>query len=209
MTKISLNALDRGDLKQCRYFLCKIFPRPLDTILNVQLESLRFLSRIAPSLPIDTDTPDPYFSMEHASDNFIMCEVMLGMTTSESYTDFSAADIQYGIEEYKKNRVLRTFIRNAYIYHLNEIFSAVRNEYTDWEKPIQHPINIRDSTMDALSDGHTVSQLIRVAYLHSRRGAKTYLFHFGYHTKYGDYPQVKMILSSYFFFQKKPNAAAI
>lgn len=53
------------------------------------------------------------------------------------------ANEQYGLEEEQRNRLLRTYIRNAFSFHLNEIFSAVRNEYTDWDKPIQHPINIR------------------------------------------------------------------
>ncbi|XP_057662590.1 neuroligin-4, X-linked-like isoform X1 [Diorhabda carinulata] len=163
--------------------------RPLQALLEVQLEKVRFMPRIAPSLPIESDATDPAYAMEHASENFITCEVMLGTTTTESYSDFSANDIQYGFEEDQRNRVLRTYIRNAYVYHLNEIFSAVKNEYTDWDKPIQHPINIRDSTMEALSDGHTVSPLVRVAYLHARRGARTYFFHFGYQTKDSDYPQ--------------------
>ncbi|XP_022918965.1 neuroligin-4, X-linked-like [Onthophagus taurus] len=162
--------------------------RPLQALLEARLETVRFMPRIAPSLPVDADSSDPAFSMEH-SENFIKCELMLGTTTTESYADFSESDIQYGFEEDQRNRVLRTYIRNAYVYHLNEIFSAVRNEYTDWDRPIQHPINIRDSTMEALSDGHTVSPLIRVGYLHARRGAKTYFFHFGYQTKDSDYPQ--------------------
>lgn len=118
---------------------------------------------------------------------------MIGITTTESYNDFNANDIQYGFEEDQRNRILRTYIRNTYVYHLNEIFSAVRNEYTDWDKPIQHPINVRDSTMEALSDGHTVAPLVHVGYLHARRGAKTYFFHFGYQTKEGDYPQVSLL----------------
>lgn len=44
--------------------------------------------------------------------------------------------------------------------------------------------------MEALSDGHTVAPIIKVGYLHARRGAKTYLFHFGYQTKDSEYPQV-------------------
>uniref|UniRef100_A0A182N2U2 COesterase domain-containing protein n=1 Tax=Anopheles dirus TaxID=7168 RepID=A0A182N2U2_9DIPT len=46
-----------------------------------------------------------------------------------------------------------------------------------------------DSTMEALSDGHTVAPIIKVAYLHARRGAKTYMFHFGYQSKESEYPQ--------------------
>nr|XP_029724772.1 neuroligin 4-like [Aedes albopictus] len=43
--------------------------------------------------------------------------------------------------------------------------------------------------MEALSDGHTLAPLIKVAYLHARRGAKTYMFHFAYQTKETEYPQ--------------------
>ncbi|XP_063236342.1 neuroligin-4, X-linked-like [Bacillus rossius redtenbacheri] len=156
--------------------------RPLAALLDLRLEAPRFLARFGPS-------GDPARSMERSADSFVTCDLMLGATTAESYLDFSAADIQYGFEEDQRNRVLRTYVRNAYTYHLNEIFSTVRNEYTDWDKPVLHPINIRDSTMEALSDGHTVSPLVHVGYLHARRGAKTYLFHFGYQTKDGDYAQ--------------------
>ncbi|XP_037033533.1 neuroligin-1-like isoform X3 [Bradysia coprophila] len=162
--------------------------KPLEAIMGVRLPNVRFMPSWGPFLPLD-DAPDPEFGMEHAGQGFITKELMIGMTTTESYNDFNAADIQYGLEEEQRNRLLRTYIRNAFSFHLNEIFSAVRNEYTDWDKPIQHPINIRDSTMEALSDGHTVAPLIKVGYLHARRGAKTYLFHFGYQTKDSEYPQ--------------------
>lgn len=46
-----------------------------------------------PFLPLD-DAPDPEFAMEHAGQGFITKEVMIGMTTTESYNDFNAADIQ-------------------------------------------------------------------------------------------------------------------
>lgn len=165
----------------------------LEVLMAVRVPSPRFMSVWAPSPSLSTGG-DISHAMERASDTFITCELMVGMTNTESYADFNANDIQYGFEEEQRNRVLRTYIRNAYVYHLNEIFSAVRNEYTDWDKPIQHPINIRDSTMEALSDGHTVAPLVRVAYLHSRRGAQTYFYHFGYQTKESDYPQVNIIL---------------
>jgi len=54
--------------------------------------------------------------------------------------------------------------------------------------------------MEALSDGHTVAPLIKAGYLHARRGAKTYLFHFGYQTKDSDYPQVSIVQLFFFIF---------
>lgn len=164
--------------------------KPLEALLEVKIEGEKFMSRWGPHNPIEPGVSDMLHSME-ASESFVKCDLMLGVSSTESFYDFSATDIQYGFEEDYRNRVLRTFVRNAYVYHLNEIYAAVRNEYTDWEKPIQHPINIRDSTMEALSDGHTAAPLLRVAELHARRGATTFLMHFAYQTKEGDYPQVR------------------
>ncbi|KMQ93260.1 neuroligin 5 [Lasius niger] len=154
---------------------------PLKTLLDVQLPEI--------SLPVDQNNPDPGLDMERASDAFIKVPLILGVSTTESNLDFNANDIQYGFEEDHRNRILRTFIRNAYVYHLNEIFSAVRNEYTDWDKPVLHPIIIRDSTMEALSDGHTVAPLMRIAFYHARRGAKTYFYHFNHQSKDNGYVQ--------------------
>lgn len=89
-----------------------------------------------------------------------------------------------------RNRILRTYVRNVYRYHRNEIFAAVRNEYTDWEKPIQHPINIRDATLESLSDAAGAAPALRVVQLHARRGARTYFAHFAHQNKDADYPQV-------------------
>lgn len=54
--------------------------------------------------------------------------------------------------------------------------------------------------MEALSDGHTVAPSIKAGYLHARRGAKTYLFHFGYQTKDSEYPQVILFIFLFFVF---------
>lgn len=147
-------------------------------------------------MPVDQNNPDPGLDMERASDAFIKVPLILGVSSTESNLDFNANDIQYGFEEDHRNRILRTFIRNAYVYHLNEIFSAVRNEYTDWDKPVLHPIIIRDSTMEALSDGHTVAPLMRIAFYHARRGAKTYFYHFDYQTKDSGHLKVRFVIRS-------------
>lgn len=36
--------------------------------------------------------------------------------------------------------------------HRNEILAAAIHEYTEWERPVQHPISVRDETLDALAD---------------------------------------------------------
>ncbi|GIX81792.1 neuroligin-1 [Caerostris extrusa] len=73
-----------------------------------------------------------------------------------------------GIEEDRRDRLLRTLVRNLYNYHLQEIFLTVVNEYTDWSKPDQHPINILDATADAMGDALVVAPLIRTGNYHSK-----------------------------------------
>ncbi|XP_054273205.1 neuroligin-1-like [Macrosteles quadrilineatus] len=172
-----LGCPDKHDLPAC------IKDLPLSKLLAVDFPAPRFLPRFGP-----WSVNSPSYTMEHAGDMFMSTPLLLGVTTTESYLDMNEHDIQYGFEEDQRNRILRTYVRNAYVYHLNEIFSTVRNEYTDWDKPIVHPINVRDSVLEALSDGHTVSQLLKMATLHAKRGkASTHMFHFNYQPKDSDF----------------------
>lgn len=68
---------------------------------------------------------------------------MAGVTRAEAFFSFNSGDVQYGIEADRRSRILKAYVRNTYTFHLNEIFATIVNEYTDWERPVQHPINIR------------------------------------------------------------------
>uniref|UniRef100_A0A1L8D6K2 Carboxyl/cholinesterase-030b n=1 Tax=Plutella xylostella TaxID=51655 RepID=A0A1L8D6K2_PLUXY len=166
--------------------------RPLSALLAVEAPRARFLAGWAPSVPVARGAPPtgqaPTRAL-HASDAFLDCALAVVVTTTESYQYFNEDDIRHGFEEEHRNRILRTYVRNVYRYHRNEIFAAVRNEYTDWEKPIQHPINIRDATLEALSDALAAAPALRLAQLHARRGAPTYFAHFVHQSKEVDYPQ--------------------
>lgn len=70
-------------------------------------------------------------------------DFLVGVTRAEAYFAFNSEDVQYGIEAERRSKILKTYVRNTYSYHLNEILATIVNEYTDWERPVQHPINIR------------------------------------------------------------------
>jgi len=179
---------------------------PLSKLLAVRLDPPRFLPGFAPFvdgtvLPTSLDanglsgisiqqqvlaTSGPGF--EYAE--FGGREVMLGLTTTESYLDLSAQDLEFGFNESRRDRILRTYVRNCYTYHLNEIFSTLKNEYTDWERPTQNPLCARDSALEVLSDGHTVAPVVRVGYLNTLRGGTTYFMHFAHQADERDFPQV-------------------
>lgn len=81
-----------------------------------------------------------------ANDKFMQMRGMLFL--AESYLEFNAQDLEFGFNESRRDRILRTFVRNAYYYHLNEIYSTLKNEYTDWDKPVQNPLSVRDATLE-------------------------------------------------------------
>lgn len=120
--------------------------------------------------------------------------MILGVVRAEAYFAFNGDDVQYGIEADRRSKILRTFVRNTYSYHLSEILATIVNEYTDWERPVQHPINIRDETLEALSDAQYVAPVVRTADLHSTEHRNSYLYVFDYQTKSGDYPQVRILI---------------
>ncbi|KAG5679901.1 hypothetical protein PVAND_009437 [Polypedilum vanderplanki] len=116
-------------------------------------------------------------------------DLLVGVTRAESYFIFNAGDVQYGIESDRKTKILRNYVRSTYSYHLNEILATIENEYKDWEKPVQHPINIRDETLEALSDAQVVAPATLTVDLHSADHRNSFLYVFDYQTKFGDYPQ--------------------
>jgi hypothetical protein len=73
-------------------------------------------------------------------------------------------------------------------YHQQEIFSIVRNEYTDWDRPIFHPIPLRDATVEALSDCVAIGPVLQVGMIHAKRGAKTFVMHFSHVSKDQEFP---------------------
>ena len=94
------------------------------------------------------------------------------------------------VGEERRDSILRTLVRNVYYYHNSEIFAVLRNEYTDWEKSVIHPINMRDETLEALSDAQYVAPLIKTADLHSNTQHSSFFYVFEYQTKASDFPQV-------------------
>ena len=126
-------------------------------------------------------------------------DLMFGVVTSESMWKFSANDIQAGFEGERRDKIIRTYVRNAYTYHLSEIFFTVVNEYTDWERTVLHPINTRDATVAALSDAQFVAPVVQTGDLLSKplhsnspKMHKSFFYVFDYQTKDGDYPQVSL-----------------
>ncbi|XP_050684615.1 neuroligin-4, Y-linked-like [Leptidea sinapis] len=144
------------------------------------------------NIKADKRSGDKIFGIRGGQNKY---DLLFGVVTSEALWKFSAQDIQNGFEGERRDRIIRTYVRNAYTYHLSEIFFTIVNEYTDWERTVQHPINTRDAAVLAISDAQYVAPLVQtgdflsVAKSSPDSGPNTFFYVFDYQTKDGDYPQ--------------------
>ncbi|XP_035716581.1 neuroligin-1-like [Folsomia candida] len=122
-------------------------------------------------------------SQHFVQDQFLRAELLILFTTSEGVHELNDHELRAGFESDHRDKILRTLVRNVFNYHQQEILSIVRNEYTDWERPILHPIPLRDSTVEALSDCVAIGPCLQVAGIHAKRGAKTWVMHFSHVSK--------------------------
>ncbi|XP_073824261.1 neuroligin 2 [Musca autumnalis] len=162
-------------------FLVGFAPFIDGTVISPNTDSIGKLSLPIGSAIVSTS------GIEYA--NFPKRNLIFCLTSVESHLDLSAQDLEFGFNETRRDRILRTYVRNNFHYHLNEIFAVLKNEYTDWEKAIRSPLSSRDATLQFLSDGHTASSLIKLGYMHSLRGGKGYFLHFKHRTVEEEYPQ--------------------
>ncbi|GIY43997.1 neuroligin-2 [Caerostris darwini] len=167
--------------------------RPIEDILNAPLRIPDHLIAFGPTIDGVVIPGEPADLMEKQTELFSQYDMLIGVSRIEYYSKFTSQEDKMGIEEDRRDRLLRTLVRNLYNYHLQEIFLTVVNEYTDWSKPDQHPINILDATADAMGDALVVAPLIRTGNYHSKLHKSsqkgTFMYVFMYQTEESYYAQ--------------------
>lgn len=164
--------------------------RPLDDFNKVNIRSQDYLSIFGPTIDGVTILGEPQKLMKDYGDVFSKFDVIMGTTKVEVLSPFTAGDMQFGLEADRRDNILRTFLTSNYEYHLNEIFALLVNEYTDWTRSAQHPVNTRDATMEILGDALVVAPLVMTGNLHaSHNRQKTFFYNFAYQSRDGDFPR--------------------
>ncbi|KAG8194056.1 hypothetical protein JTE90_003005 [Oedothorax gibbosus] len=176
--------------------------RNLSDIMNVNIDVPDHLSAFGPTVDGIVLRRDPAEAMASGDSDgvfFTQYDLMFGTTRVENYFQFAAKEEKFGIDNERRDRLLRTMVRNLFTYHLQEIFLTIVNEYMDWSRPFLHPTDILDGTADAMGDALVVAPIIRVGAFHSgnarefpfssasSREKNTFFYVFGYQTEVGDF----------------------
>ncbi|GMT31215.1 hypothetical protein PFISCL1PPCAC_22512, partial [Pristionchus fissidentatus] len=114
-------------------------------------------------------------------------DLMVGTASFPSHHLLGDDELKNGMAAEKRDKMIRTLVRNLYKFHRNEIMAAIMNEYTDWSNPKESSRALRDSVLSILTDSLYVAPLIRTLRAHSSdetsRNSKTFFFHFGHETR--------------------------
>ena len=97
-----------------------------------RVETPEFLNAFGPSIDGVVIEDEYESNKKKLSHRLSRYDLLFGVTQADSFFALSAEDNQYGMEVDRRNRLLRTFVRNTYQFHLQEILATVVNEYTDW-----------------------------------------------------------------------------
>jgi hypothetical protein len=121
--------------------------------------------------------------------------------------------VTYGVNSKEQRSIVKTFLRNVYNVNVDQILTAVMNEYTDYRHTGENKLINRDTLLSIFSDARVAAPLVRTASLQTEakqqhfRG-QPYVFVFKHVTKKGYYPEASfsghptMQLLAAFFLRK-------
>lgn len=151
--------------------------KPVEDLLQVhQLKVPTHLISFGPTIDGIVIPNDPLTLMSDPSSLFGSYDLLFGITRQTGSALLNNADYHYGMDSWRRDRILRTLVRNLYSYHLQEIFATIVNEYTDWSQAKLHPVHLADSVVDALTDALIVAPTVKSGSLHSKLDRATYFY---------------------------------
>ncbi|CAH1781719.1 unnamed protein product [Owenia fusiformis] len=161
---------------------------PYKDLVKAQIKPPKYFTGFGPVVDRRTVLPkDVERLMKKPISTFGDSNVLLGVMRNEGFMYFNQDEIEHGITESRKRKIVRTYIRNIYKYHKQKIYDILSHHYTDYERH-RDPKAIRDSVMDMLSDGQYVTPMMEVAEYHSRWN-NTYFYGFSYPSRMDSYPR--------------------
>ncbi|UXI17201.1 hypothetical protein NH340_JMT03144 [Sarcoptes scabiei] len=169
--------------------------KSIDEMLSIDLNAPTHLTVFGPVIDGIVIPAHPFGLMSKPKSLFGSYELLLGVAKAESFNSFSALDEENGTELGRRDKILKTMLKNLFDSHLKELFLTIVNEYTDWASSHQHPIQSFDSMLKIFSDALIVAPTVRAGLLHTQLSSvttfarkRTYFFTFSHQTESGDYP---------------------
>ena len=163
--------------------------KPVQELINVELTVPKYFSGFAPVIDRRSVLPkDVHKLMKKSHSVFSETSLMLGVMKNEGFLYFTQQEIDEGVPEHQRDKIIRTYVRNVYQYHRQKIYEILMHHYTDWERP-SDPSIIRDNLMELLGDGQYAAPMMELTHYHGDYSADTYMYSFSYPSRLDSYPR--------------------
>ncbi len=98
----------------------------------------------------------------------------------------------YGVNSQEQRSIVKNFLQNIYHVNVEQILTAVLNEYTDYRQAGENKMVNRDTLLDIFSDARVAAPVLKAASMHAeaKEPNQAYLYVFKHVTKKGYYPEV-------------------
>ncbi|CAD5229299.1 unnamed protein product [Bursaphelenchus okinawaensis] len=138
------------------------------TMAAQKIKAPTFTSAFAPIVDGQVVPNHPRFSFSPKFGSlFRDIDLLAGTVSHPSHHLLSHDDLSHGIHVEKRDKIIRTLVRNLFDFHRTEVFDAIVNEYTNWEEPANHSRSIRDSLLNILGDILYVAPLVETLRMHA------------------------------------------
>ncbi|XP_043213404.1 neuroligin-2-like isoform X2 [Amphibalanus amphitrite] len=159
--------------------------RPLSALLAAPVVAPRFLPPFGPSLDGIVINDELFTRRASYAHRLVSYRVLAGVTAADADQQLSESQLSDGVTAAQRDSTLRTYVQNTYSYHLNELVSVVRHDYTDWSRGQQPPRRLRDQLVHALSDAQYVAPVTRTVDMYPD-DQNTYFYVFNGGSDYSD-----------------------
>lgn len=92
--------------------------RSVEEIISVNLKVPTHLTAFGPVVDGHLIPNDPAQLMGDPNSHYGKYDLLFGVTKIESYNQFTMADERHGIDPQRRDRLLRTLVRNLFSFHL-------------------------------------------------------------------------------------------
>lgn len=162
--------------------------KPVMDIVNVDIRAPKYYSAFGPVIDQSVLPKDVRQLMAKTQSGFGDTNILLGVMKNEGFLYFNQKEIEEGVSERKRDKVIRTFVRNIYQYHRQKIYEILMHHYSDWEKPKDATI-IRDNLMELLGDAQYIAPMVELTTQHASLDANTFFYSFNYPSRTESYPR--------------------
>ncbi|KAF0301677.1 Neuroligin-4, Y-linked [Amphibalanus amphitrite] len=173
--------------------------QPLSALLAAPVVAPRFLPPFGPSLDGIVINDELFTRRASYAHRLVSYRVLAGVTAADADQQLSESQLSDGVTAAQRDSTLRTYVQNTYSYHLNELVSVVRHDYTDWSRGQQPPRRLRDQLVHALSDAQYVAPVTRTVDMYPD-DQNTYFYVFNGGSDYSDGKKVSWLSAQTFLY---------